>query len=63
MIVLLTCRDRLTIIKQNFEKDKSVSTLYACRVLSDAMLALIEDFPERESDINKEFCAMVCGAL
>ena len=58
-----TCRERLESIKKAFETCKRVSVIYACKRLSEDTLALIQDFPERESDINKVFCELVCGAL
>ena len=58
-----TCRERLDTIKEAFETYKRVSVIYACKRLSEDTLALIQAFPERESDINKVFCELVCGAL
>lgn len=63
MIPQLTCKDRLASIKAEFEKTQASSALLACRALSENMLVLAQDFPERESDINKIFCELVCGAL
>jgi hypothetical protein len=50
-------------IKCVFDLNKRTSVIFACQRLSEDTLALIEEFPERESDINKEFNALVCGAL